>query len=109
VRTTHWPEPTPEDQNQAKDTTDKLLLTEQKSERFHTEKNLFPFNSVALVRLLHQEKQTAKPPEKKWGERRRKKNKIKRKKNAGPYEYVNEGTASPSSSQAQWKQNRASS
>lgn len=35
--------------------------------------------------------------------------KIKRKKNAGPYEYVNEGTASPSSSQAQWKQNRASS
>lgn len=48
------------------------------------------------------------------GERRRKKKKEKnkkkrkRKKNVGPYEYANEGIASPPFSQAQWKENGAS-
>jgi len=56
-----------------------------------------------------------KPWQNKMGERRkkRKKNKTKekgrRKKTIGSYEYADEGTAAPPCSQAPWKENRASS
>lgn len=88
-------------------------LLNKKSEQFHIKKKLFQMISEAsAVWLLLQEKQTAKALGKKWGEKRKKKKKnkkkTKRKKNIGPYEYANEGIASPPFSQAQWKEDRAS-
>lgn len=102
--------------NQAQDTTNKLFLTEKKSEQFYMKKNVFQMHTeVNVDRLLLQEKQTGKAlGDKKKGKRRkRNKNKTeekgKRKKNVGSCECTDEDTAVPPFSQAPWKENRASS
>lgn len=77
------------------------------SEPFHIRKTLFQIHSEAdVARLLLQDNQTAKilPKTNREEEEGEEKEKGKRKKNIGSYEYI----ALPSS-QAWWKENRASS
>lgn len=88
-------------------TTNKLFLTEKKSEPFHIKKTLFQIHSEANVaRLLLKEKQTAKilPKTNREEKEEEEKEKGKRKKNIGSYEY-----AALPFSQAPWKEKRASS
>lgn len=68
--------------NQAQDTTNKLFLTEKKSEQFYMKKNVFQMHSEANVdRLLLQEKQTGKAlGDKKKGEEEEEKEKQNQKK-----------------------------